>query len=366
MKLTLERDVLAEAVQAVAPAAAKAPHIAALAGVRIDVDLTDAGVATFAATDLDFAIDHVVDGITAGEDEEGTAIVSAKLLGRLVAALPPGPVHLDATTDGHVLHVSAGETHAQLHRYLDDAWPEVPEVDGDAVTLEERQLTELRAVMHAASSDDARPLLTCLHLGDRRVFATDSYRVAVADLGVDVPEVALPAQPFAQVLKKAGDHLTLVAGTAGHIQLATGQTTWTLTPPASAEKVPKPDAFLAMKRPHHITCNRDALVEAVQRVRVIGEEGDPVRLTVEGDKLTVERRHQDVGEIVDVLPCSGGWAGRIAFNPAYLLDVLANVEDATFDLALGEGTTASPTNLKPVCATTGRGRHLMLMPVRVP
>ncbi len=96
-----------------------------------------------------------------------------------------------------------------------DEFPRVPQPSGDGVTINAGQLAAaLRQVVPAASSDDARPILTGVlvtaEADGLRLVATDSYRLAVRDLpGQSVlaegQSVLVPSRALNELTRLLGD-----------------------------------------------------------------------------------------------------------------------------------------------------------------
>jgi DNA polymerase-3 subunit beta len=150
-----------------------------LSGVRLEVAGDQLHVA---GSDLDLTIQ--VDVTVAGESD-GVVVMPARLAANIVRALEPGAVTLDATEDE--VRISSGRSNFAVRMLPAAEFPRLPMLAGDAVTLEAGELAEaLRQVVRAASSDDARPILTGVLMAAEetglRMVATDSYRLAVRDL----------------------------------------------------------------------------------------------------------------------------------------------------------------------------------------
>lgn len=363
MRLNIERDVLVDALRIVAPATPKVGALAVLACVRIDVD-AEAGTATFTATDLDLTITHVVDGVDPAEDEGGTVLAPARLLAQLVGTLPHGSVQLGLYQDDLV--VIAGDVEARLRTQPTDTWPALPEPVAATIDLGEVDLDHLRAILPMASADDARPALTAVHFTGPTAYTSDSYRLGRVPLTAGPDQAAsVPAAGLAAVLKVAGDGLRFACdGRRAHF--AAGATTWS-TGLVEAD-FPNVDAIIrtAQAGSHTLTVARQALANAVRRVTSIGLDGSDsagkriagvVRLTVEGDKATVRAGRIDVGSVTEVLPCTCDWEGTLAYNPAYLVDLLGAATS-------NEVTVRFADPVKPAVVEDG-DRLLLLMPVRV-
>ena len=120
--------------------------------------------------------------------------------------------------------------------------------------------------------------------------------------------------------------------------------------------------LLPSSYPNRLTVGRDALLEALRRVKILAQDSTPVRLTLGGDTLRLTAITQDVGNAHEEIDASyEGTEMTVAFNPEYLA--------AGIDAVEGDEVTLSTMDpMKPaVLRGVGHDDYLyLLMPVRVP
>jgi len=180
VKFRCERDVLVEALGTAGRAAAgRGTSLPVLSGVR--VQLTGDQL-RLTGTDLELTISVEV---TVSGDGDGVVILPGRLASDIVRALPDGSVEVEVGDDE--ARITAGRSEFSLRVLPSDEFPRLTEATGEPVTLASAELaTALSQVVRAASSDDARPILTGVLLaaeaGGLRLVATDSYRLAIRDL----------------------------------------------------------------------------------------------------------------------------------------------------------------------------------------
>ena len=213
-----------------------------------------------------------------------------------------------------------------------EEYPQIAEPTADSVTLSAAALADgLRQVVPAASNDDNRLILTGVQLaaeGDGlRLVATDSYRLAVRDLaGQSVLEegqsVLVPSRALAEVIRSLGDasEVTLVLGAQdatfriGGVRVTTRLITGDF---------PNYRGLIPDTQANTLTVDRQALIDAVRRVKLMARESTPVRLEMTHNALELVAVTQDVGHASEQLDVSFEGEGlTIAFNPDYLLDGL--------------------------------------------
>ena len=367
MKLRCERDVLAEALSVAGRAVASRGALPVLSGVRMEL-AGDQLTLTGSDLELTVSVRISVSGLA-----DGVAVVPSRLVNDIVRALEPGAVELETTDDA--ARIASGRSEFSLKPLPAEEFPRVAAVEGDEVRFDAQALVgALRQVLPAASTDDNRPILTGVLLAAAdpdqgseglRLVATDSYRLAVVDLpGVSVlssgKSVLVPSRALSELSKALGDggEITLRLGERDASFAAEGTT---ITTRLIEGDYPNYQGLIPSNQPNMLTVNRDALIEALRRVKLLARDATPVRLQMSRDGLELRAVTQDVGEGSESL--DAGYDGEdltVAFNPDYLL---AGIEAAGGE----EVSLATIDSLKPAVVrnpTTDDFLYL-LMPVRV-
>ena len=364
MKFRCEREILADALTTAGRAATnRSGTLPVLSGVRLDV--AD-GRLTVTGTDLELTIRL---SVPVHVDKEGSAVVPARLVGDIVKALPPGAVDVSVTEDE--MSISAGRSQFSVRPLSLSDYPAQTETDTEPVTLASQQVADaLRQVVRAASTDDARAVLTGVLMSSEdealKMVATDSYRLAVRDLPQSSmlaigQKVLVPGRALAELQRVLTSDAELavrlgareavfeVGGTRLSTRLIEGE-------------YPNYRNLLPPSHPNRLTVGREALLEALRRVKILAQDSTPVRLELGGDTLRLTAITQDVGNAHEEIDASyEGTEMTVAFNPDYLT---AGVEAVEGD----EVTLSTLDPMKPaVLRGVGHDEYLyLLMPVRVP
>ena len=198
-----------------------------------------------------------------------------------------------------------------------------------------------------------------------RLVATDSYRLAVRDLPgtsvlaegqhVLVPSAAL--KELARLLSGA-EAVTLRLGERD-VSFEVGDVR--VTSRLIEGDFPNYRGLIPSSHPNRLTVNREALLEALRRVRLLAREATPVRLVMKPDSVELLAITQDVGKAHEELDAKNdGTELTVAFNPEYLI---AGIEVTSGD----EITLETIDALKPalVRAVESPDFLYLLMPVRV-
>jgi DNA polymerase-3 subunit beta len=245
-------------------------------------------------------------------DDHGSVVVPARLVSDIVRALPAGAV--EVSLGDEEMSISAGRSQFSVRPLSLSDYPAQAEASAEPVTLQSSEVAEaLRQVVRAASTDDARAVLTGVLIAAEddgvKMVATDSYRLAVRDL------------PQSTML--ASGQRVLVPGRAL----------------AELQRILSTDAELT-----------------------VPQDSTPVRMTLTNDSLQLTAITQDVGNAHEEI--DAGYDGAemtVAFNPDYLASGIDAVEG-------DEVTLATIDPMKPaVLRGVGHDDYLyLLMPVRVP
>jgi DNA polymerase III subunit beta len=331
--------------------------------VRMEVD---GDRLTVTGTDLELTIRLSVE---VGGERDGAVVVPARLVGDIVKALPAGAVHVELGDDE--MSISAGRSQFSVRPLSLDDYPSQPEPAADAVTLPADAMADaLRQVVRAASTDDARAVLTGVLLASDddglRMVATDSYRLAVRDLpdtGVlaSGQKVLIPGRALSELQRLLGDVEEL------QVRLGDREATFEaggtrLSTRLIEGEFPNYRNLLPSSYPNLLTVGKAAMLEAIRRVKILAQDSTPVRLTLGGDTVQITAITQDVGNAVEEIDAVyDGAEMTVAFNPDYLASGIDAIDSDDVTLA-----TMDP--MKPaVLRGVGRDDYLyLLMPVRVP
>jgi DNA polymerase-3 subunit beta len=363
VKFRCEREVLVDALNTAGRAvSSRGGSLPVLAGLRLELSGDDLVIT---GSDLDLTI--TVSLKVAGNDD-GVAVIPAKLLSDVVRAVEPGAV--DVSVEAGDTQISAGRSQFTLRTIPPDEYPQLTDVDGDGVQLNASELAEaLRQVVPAASSDDSRPILTGVLMaaegGGLRLVATDSYRLCVRDLtGAHVFDgdqtILVPSRALTELtrLLAGDDEVTLYLGERdASFSVASVRVTTRLI----EGDFPNYRGLIPENNPNKLTVDRSALLDAVRRVRLLAQEATPIRLTMSQEGLELVAMTQDVGQAEESV--DAGYDGddlTVAFNADYL--------SVGLDIAPGDEVTLETVDaLKPALLRSAEHPEFLylLMPVRV-
>jgi DNA polymerase-3 subunit beta len=364
VKFRCEREALAEALSTAGRAATgRTGALPVLSGLRLELVGDRLSIT---GTDLDLTIQLT---LAVGGDGDGGVVLPARLAADIVRSMGAGKVEVEV--NGDEVNISGGRSQFSVRPLSFDDYPKLATPTTSSVTLPSAAVGEaLRQVVRAASTDEARPILTGVLLtaenGGLRMVATDSYRLAVRDLaehqvlGAD-QKVLVPGRALNELqrLVGGGEELTMRLGDRD-ATFEVGETR--LSTRLIEGEFPNYRQLIPASHPNTLTVEREPLLEAIRRVKILAKDATPVRLQMGGDTLRLTAITQDVGNASEELDATyEGTELTVAFNPEYFA---SGVEACSSDSI----TLSTLDSLKPaVVRGVGNDDYLyLLMPVRVP
>ncbi|MEV4944456.1 DNA polymerase III subunit beta [Streptomyces sp. NPDC053755] len=374
MKIRVERDVLAEAVAWVARSLPARPPAPVLAGLLLKAE---DGALSFSSFDYEVSARVSVE---AEVEEDGTVLVSGRLLADICRALPNRPVEI--STDGVRATVVCGSSRFTLHTLPVEEYPALPEMPTATGTVPGEVFASAAAqVAIAAGRDDTLPVLTGVRIeieGDTVTLAsTDRYRFAVREFlwkpeSPDASAVALvPAKTLLDTAKAltSGDTVTLALSGSGKGEGLIGfegagrRTTTRLL----EGDLPKYRTLFPTEFNSIAVIETAPFVEAVKRVALVAERNTPVRLSFEQGVLILEAGSSDDAQAVERVDAQlEGDDISIAFNPTFLLDGLSAIDSPVAQLSFTTSTKPALLSGRPaVDAEADEAYKYLIMPVRL-
>ena len=331
-------------------------------------------------------------GVSAEIAEQGTTLVSGRLLAEIAKALPNKPVQV-AVADSKMT-IRCGSANFSLPTAPVEGYPQIPAFPELSGSADLDAFTEaVSQVAVAAGKDDTLPMLTGVRVeirGDKlTLIATDRFRLAIRECAWDptdsdaTGEVLIPAKTLQEVSRSAGHGGAIELNLGAGASLGTGRilgiragnhsTTARLLDaefPEVRRLLPKEYSAMA-----HVEVA--PLVAAIKRVALVAERGVQVRLAFSEGEVTLSAGGDDSATASESLPT--GFTGddfTIAFNPAYLLDGLNSISTPKAFMAFTRPN--SPAVLFPgaeempeagadgTIAPLDADQTYLLMPVRLP
>ena len=344
MKVVCSQSELNGALQLVSRAVATRPTHPVLANVLLTAD---AGSNRLSLTGFDLSL-GIQTSLAASVETSGAITLPARLLGEIVSRLSSdSPVTLAVDDSGEQVQLTSLSGSYQMRGMSADDYPDLPMVEsGMTLKLQpERLVQALKGTLFASSADEAKQLLTGVHLKfNQRALeaaATDGHRLAVLNVDDALQDeavtdavddegfaVTLPSRSLREVERlmaswRSDEPVSLFCDRGQVVFLAADQmvTSRTLegTYPNYGQLIP--DGFTRT-----FGMDRRALIAALERIAVLADQHNNVvkfSSQPEDGVVQISADAQDVGSGSESLPANlEGDAMQIAFNVRYLLDGL--------------------------------------------
>jgi DNA polymerase III subunit beta len=385
VKIRVERDVLADAVAWTARALPARPTVPVLAGMRLQAGAE----LTLSSFDYDVSAEATVP-VTA--EEEGSALVSGRLLAEISRSLPARPVEITAESGKAVL--TCGSATFTLLTMPEEEYPALPEMPEAAGSVgSDAFASAVSQSAAAAGRDDTLPSLTGIRIeieGDTlTLISTDRYRLAVRELRWSPARPGLSSAVLVPARALAETARSLTTGAEVSIALAlpggdgsgepgsgigAGAETGMIgfegggrrtTTRLIGGEFPRYQALLPKQVNSTAELPTSLLVEAVKRVALVADRNTAVRLAFSSGQLVLEAGTGEEAQAVEVL--EAGYDGdelSIAFNPQFLLDGLLALDSDTARMSFTEPGKPALITGKPTTDGEPDYRYL-LMPIRL-
>jgi DNA polymerase-3 subunit beta len=393
VKIQVDRDALADAVAWTARALPARPAIPVLACMRLQAG----DELTLSSFDYDMSAQA---SIPVAAEEEGTALVSGRLLAEITRSLPARPVQI--STDGARATLTCGSATFTLLTMPSEDYPSLPGMPPAAGSIgSDAFASAVNQSATAAARDDTLPGLTGVRMEIEddalTLVSTDRYRLAVRELRWNPTRPGLSASVLVPARALIDTARSLTSGAEVLIALALpgegGQTgdgmigfegggRRTTTRLLGGEFPP----YRALLPGYAAAIGELATApfsEAVKRVALVAERNTALRLSFTPGQVVLEAGTGDEAQAVEVLDASYEFLGypegeqpdredagfqpeglEAAFNPHYLLDGLAAIDSDTARLSFTKPGKAALITGKPGPDGDTDYRYL-LMPIRL-
>ena len=356
MKLTVHRDVFAEAVSFAVKLLPQRTTLPILSGVLMNAH---GGSLTLSSFDYEVSARTTV---TADVDQEGQVLVSGRLLSDIAQRLPQQDVHLEL--DGSSIKVLCGTAKFSLLTMPLEEYPQLPEVSGQVGEVSGQEFSDAIAqVSPAASRDDVTPVITgvLLHLNgsELSLMATDRYRVAVRNVKWNSSEALsdvsalVPSRTLAEVGKtfQHSDTVTVTISTGGDRELvAFSSADRTVTSLLIKGSFPPVQRLFPETIDNYAVVNTAELIEATRRVSLVIEREAPLRYSFTADGVLLEALGSEQAQASETT--DGHLVGNecvVSLKPQFLIDGLSHTGSEF--ARIGFTPTDNPNKPGPVLIT---------------
>ena len=340
----MERDALADAVAWVARSLPNRPTAPILAGLLMKASGDEVTLSSFDSTTSAQVT------MAAEVTDEGTVLVSGRLLNEIARSLPNKPVEMVA--DHTQVELTCGSARFSLQTLPVDEYPTLPEMPTQTGLVDASVFEKsVSQVVIAAGRDELLNVFTGVRVeinGDRlSLLATDRYRMALKELtwqpsSPDIEgAVLVPGRVLADTAKSLTSGKTVTVslsttesegeGLVGFIgEGAKGRreaTTRLLN-----QAFPKVRHLMDVVGTVTVRVPTADLLAAVKRVSLVAERNTPLRMLIEDEHIALEAATGDQAHASEAIEAQVDVVGEeksieaAGFNPHYLLDALGALD----------------------------------------
>jgi DNA polymerase III, beta subunit len=344
VKIRVERDTLADAVAWVARSLPNRPTAPILAGLLMNASGDEVILSSFDSTTSAQVT------MPAEVTDEGTVLVSGRLLNEIARSLPNKPVEMVA--DHTQVELTCGSARFSLQTLPVDEYPTLPEMPTQTGLVDASVFEKsVSQVVIAAGRDELLNVFTGVRVeinGDRlSLLATDRYRMALKELtwqpsSPDIEgAVLVPGRVLADTAKSLTSGKTVTVslsttesegeGLVGFIgEGAKGRreaTTRLLN-----QAFPKVRHLMDVVGTVTVRVPTADLLAAVKRVSLVAERNTPLRMLIEDEHIALEAATGDQAHASEAIEAQVDVVGEeksieaAGFNPHYLLDALGALD----------------------------------------
>lgn len=312
---------------------------------------------TFLATDLEVQIK--ASAKLDAPHKAGSLTVGAKKLQDILRALPHDA---DTTleTKENRLTVKTGKSRFALQTLAATDFPKIAEAKDEATefSLPQKEFKRvLGLVQFAMAVQDIRYYLNGVLLSTEgnilRVVATDGHRLSMASYKLPEPvakiEAILPRKTALELIKLLDESDDPIQLSMHQNQVKFSFAGIEIVSKIVEGKFPDYTKVIPTGYSNHVTMNRVEFLSALQRASILSNDKiRGVRLVFTKESLSIICSNNEQEEAEENLPIAyDKEAMDIAFNIAYLLDVLNHLSNENVMLSLGEANMSSALFTQP-------------------
>jgi len=350
MNITCITEKFIKAVNQIEKLATKQASLPVLAGILIEAK--DRNV-VLRATNL-----HVGAEITlsAQIDEEGTVVVDAQILQRILSNLEKNKKLTLSLKDGNVL-ITTENSELIVKTYTHEDFPTLPKtIDGQNITLKVEQFLEgVQSVFYSASRSDIKPEISSVFIyadGGNLVFvATDSFRLAEKKIPVkNLPQfegILVPVKNIIEIVRLISSEIGDVEMILGENQISFTIGTTYCTSRLVAGTFPDYRQIVPKEKETTVVMLVEELRQSLRMISIFSDKYNQIDFEVDTDKkeCIIRSAYSDVGSSVLSLHAKiQGEAFNTRLNHTYVSDMFQSLKKESLEIAYS-------TPQKPIVVT---------------
>lgn len=369
MKFRCDQQILSKAMNTVSVAVSSRTTLPVLKGILITAEN---GKVSLTASDLDISINTNID---AEIEEEGSAVVMAKLFGDIVRKLPNEEVTIEKEDEERVkVNTNSSEFHV-ISLPVED-FPEIGKrEDNDKHLSINKEIFRrmIKKTSFAASVDESKGVLTGIlteiNENNMSMVALDGFRLAFTkeEMRSESEEKFIIS---ASKMNEIGRILSDDASEDEDINLYLGEKkavintgrTEIIIRLMEGEFIKYRD-IIPSESKTKVYVGREIFISSIERASLLSREGknNLIKISINDDMLTITSRSEE-GNVKEEMGIEKeGNDIEIGFNSKFMIDALKEIEDEKICLYMN--TSVTPCVVRPA---EGSSFEYLILPVRIP
>ena len=326
------------------------------------------------ATDLEVTAKIIVNAVV---ENPGKFCINTKNLSDILRELPDSNLEINIDHNQHVLNLNCKNINYSLLITNTDDYPQVTfENSSKPMNLKSKDILDIiNKTSHAISSDETRVNLNGIYLqqldSKLRAVAIDGHRLALLDLnnfesmnsvledGVIVPKKGI--QELKKLAESYNDANFTVSLDESFLYVSLEDECF-LSIRLIAREYPKYQTVIPSKTSYSISLDRNALYDAVKRIRLLSnEKTNGIKFSIGHNNLKISADHPSLGHATETLPLEyDGQEMEIGFNARYMLDSLNTLDVAEISYEFNN-------ELSPVIIRSNEAENFLgiIMPLKI-
>lgn len=311
--MKIERQKLLSALRHCAKVAGRKSLLPVLSHVQI---VSGIAFGRLFATNLETGVRF---DLSAETDGEWSICVPAQKFLDVINAGTERVVELDYDPKAVTLTVIDGKSKVKLKGIDGEEMPPEPGT-GEGVAIGESFWRAVALTAPFASTDEARPNQTCIHVNGARLEATDGFRLAVAEIEDTGLNAMIPAKALVDAAGLFAGQSATLAIDKGSVVIDGGDCAYYA---ATVEgSFPDVSAIIPNNPPYRVDWNPAQMDAAVKLAMVTVAETSYLGLDIQTDGITLTTSSDDVGQSEVKVAAEGNNACALGVNGKFLRDAL--------------------------------------------
>ncbi|MBF8984420.1 DNA polymerase III subunit beta [Lutibacter sp. B2] len=365
MKLICQKKTLAQSISTVQKAVSSKTNLPILKGLLLE---SVGQQLKLVGTDLEIGIESYIDAEIL---EEGSIVLSSRILGDIIRKLPDEDIEIEVTENNKTT-IRCKNSEFTLVGQPAEEFPDLPIVEEDNAYIIAQDLLKnmIKQTVFATAIDETRPILmgVLIELKEQGIHmvALDGYRLALREAKVRNEmenKAVIPAKTLNEInriLTEEENHEVKMFFTDKHV-LFCMKNTRIISRLLDGEFI-NYKQIIPTEYKSRVKVNTKDLLDSIERASLLAKEGknNLVKLSIKDDEMIITST-SEIGNVLESIQIDlEGEDIDIGFNSKYFIDALKIIDSE--DIYLKFTTSVSPCIIKP---EDNDNYTYLILPVRI-